>query len=281
MSSRVALCLNSSFLGYFAHAGFLRALLGLGVKPVAVSGASAGALVAGLFAAGVEPTEMLELFTSPELRTVFREPGAPLRGFATILNLPGHTGALNGRRAAALLRERLGNRRVEECINPRLALSVTNLSEARSEAATSGPLADLILASGAFPGVFATQPVEDRWFWDGGVANALPFDHWIDDPEVDTILVHMVANPEELSVRNGGRPKRMSHAVNLSHQIICDELLRLKTDLVRRAGKRLVVLRTLSPRPTLWNPAKVGAGCVDIGAATVEQNREALGQLVS
>jgi predicted acylesterase/phospholipase RssA len=281
MSSKVALCLNSSFLGYFAHAGFLRALLGLGVRPVAVSGASAGALVAGLFAAGMDPAEMLDLFVSPELRKVFREPGAPLRGFATILNLPGHTGALNGERAAALLRERLGTRRVEECTAPRLALSVTNLTDGRSEAATSGPLADLILASGAFPGVFASRPVEDRWFWDGGVANALPFDHWIDDPDVDTILVHIVANPEELSVRNGGRPKRMSHAVNLSHQIICDELLRLKTDLVRRAGKRLVVLRTLSPRPSLWNPAKVGAGCVEIGAATVLQNREALGELVS
>lgn len=281
MSSRVALCLNSSFLGYFAHAGFLRALLALGVRPAAVSGASAGALVAGLFAAGVEPAEMLELFVSPELRKVFREPGAPLRGFATILNLPGYTGALNGARAAALLRARLGTRRIEECRDPRLALSVTNLSEGRSEAVTVGPLADLILASGAFPGVFASRAVEDRWFWDGGVANALPFDHWIDDPEVDIILVHIVANPEELSVRNGGRPKRMSHAVNLSHQIICDELLRLKMDLARRAGKEIVILRTISPRPNLWNPAKVGAGCVELGAASVEQNRELLGQLVS
>ena len=281
MSSRVALCLNSSFLGYFAHAGFLRALLALGVRPVAVSGASAGALVAGLFAAGIPPEEMLQLFVSPELRNVFREPGAPWRGLATILNLPGHTGAISGERAAALLRAKLGDRRIEDCTAPRVALSVTNLSDARSEAATSGPLAELILASGAFPGVFATRPVQDRWFWDGGVANALPFDHWIDDPEIDTILLHIVANPQELAVRRGGRPRRMSHAVNLSHQIICDELLRLKTDLARRAGKRLVVLRTLSPRPTLWNPAKVGVGCVEIGAATVEQNQATLSELAS
>jgi len=281
MSNRVALCLNSSFLGYFAHAGFLRALLALGVRPVAMSGASAGALVAGLFAAGIEPEEMLQLFVSPELRKVFREPGAPWRGFATILNLSGHTGAISGERAAALLRAKLGDRRIEHCTTPRLALSVTNLSDARSEAVTAGPLADLILASGAFPGVFASRPVEDRWFWDGGVANGLPFDHWIDDPEIDTILLHIVANPQELAVRQGGRPRRMSHAVNLSHQIICDELLRLKTELARRAGKKLVVLRTLSPRPNLWNPAKVGTGCVEIGAATVEQNRSALGELAS
>ena len=278
---RVALCLNSSFLGYFAHAGFLRALLGLSVRPVAVSGASAGALVAGLFAAGIPPEEMLQLFVSPELRKVFREPGAPLRGLGTILNLPGHTGALHGKRAAALLREKLGTRRIEECQSPRLALSVTNLSEGRSEAVTSGPLAELILASGAFPGVFATRAVEGHWFWDGGVANHLPFDHWIDDPEIDTILVHIVANPEELAVRKGGRPHRMSHAVNLSHQIICDELFRLKSELARRAGKNLVVLRTISPRPRLWNPASVGAGCVEVGAATVEHNRAVLSELAS
>ena len=281
MSRRVGLCLNSSFLGYFAHAGFLRALLALGIRPVAVSGASAGALVAGLFAAGLNPEEMLRLFVSPELRKVFREPGALLRGPATMLNLPGHTGALRGRRAAELLRARLGEQRIEQCLSPRLGLAVTNLTEARTEVATSGPLAEMILASGAFPGMFAACQVEDDWLWDGGVANPLPFDHWIDDPEIDTILLHVVANPQELSVRTGVRPKRMSHAVNLSHQIICDELLRLKSDLARRAGKRLILLRTLAPRPRLWNPAKIGAGCVEIGAATVEQNRSTIVELVS
>src|SRR5689334_13966101 len=96
--SRVALCLNSSFLGFYAHAGFVHALLELGVRPAAVSGASAGALVAALHAGGVTPEKMLELFHSPELPRAFREPGAPLRGFATIANLRGHTGALRGDR---------------------------------------------------------------------------------------------------------------------------------------------------------------------------------------
>ncbi|HEY3901099.1 MAG TPA: patatin-like phospholipase family protein [Chthoniobacter sp.] len=281
MSNRVALSLNSSFLGFFAHAGFLRALLKLGIRPVAVSGASAGALVAGLFAAGIEPDEMLALFASPELRTVFREPGAPYRGLATIFNVPGHTGAICGDRAEALLRAKLGDRRIEDCRDPRLSVSVTDLTRGCSAAATTGPVADMILASGAFPGVFAARPAEGRWFWDGGIANPLPFDHWIDDPDIDTILLHIVANPQEMAARSGGRPYRMSQAANLSHQIICDELLRLKTELARRAGKRLVLLRTLAPRPSLWNPAKVGAGCVEVGAQTVEQNRSALEPLLS
>ena len=281
MSSRVALSLNSSFLGFFAHAGFLRALLKLGIRPAAVSGASAGALVAGLFAAGIEPDEMLELFASPAMRTVFREPIAPLRGLATVFNLPGHTGAIRGDRAEALLRAKLGDRRIEECRDPRLAISVTDLTRGCSEAATVGPLAAMILASGAFPGVFAARPVEGRWYWDGGIANPLPFDQWIDDPSIDTIVLHVVANPQALEARSGGRPQRMSQAANLSHQIICDELLRLKTDLARRAGKRLVLLRTLAQRPRLWNPARIGASCVEVGAQTVEQNRSVLEPLLT
>jgi predicted acylesterase/phospholipase RssA len=264
MSNRVGLCLNSSFLGFFAHAGFLRGLLRIGIRPVAVSGASAGALVAALFAAGIEPEEMLELFASPALRTVFREPTAPLRGLATILNLPGHTGAIRGDGAAALLRAKLGDRRIEECRAPRLAISVTDLTRARSEAVTAGPLVEMILASGAFPGVFAARQVEDCWYWDGGLANPLPFDPWLDDPEIDTIL------------RSGAASQRMSHAVNLSHQIICDELLRLKTELARRAGKRLILLRTMAPRPRLWNPGKIGMSCIDIGNRTIEDHRATL-----
>jgi NTE family protein len=281
MSSRVALCLNSSFLGFFAHAGFLRALTDFGVRPAAISGASAGALVAGMFAAGIAPAEMEQLFVSPKLRGVFREPGAPWRGFATLANLRGHTGAIRGDRALALLQSYLGARRIEDSRDPRLAIATTNLSQARAEVATRGPLAEAILASGAFPGIFAARAVEGDLHWDGGVANPLPFDHWLADPDIDTIILHTVANPEELSVRGKTGPLRMSGAVNLSHQIICDELLRLKTDLARGAGKRLLFLRTLAPRPRLWNPAKVGQRCIEIGAATVAENRAALAELAA
>jgi len=281
MSEGVALCLNSSFLGYFAHAGFLRALVELGVRPAAVSGASAGALVAGFFAAGVSPAEMLQLFLSRELRGVFREPGAPLRGLGALFNLPGQTGALRGERALTLLRAQLGDRLIEDCTDPRLAISVTNLAAARTEIVSRGPLAEYILASGAFPGFFAARSVGDGWFWDGGIANPLPFDHWLGDPAIHTILLHTVAHPGELGARAAGPPRRISAAFNVSHQIICDELLRLKIALARQAGKRLIFLRTLAPRPSLWNPARTGLRCVEMGTATVAENRSALAELAS
>jgi len=279
MSSRVALCLNSSFLGYYTHAGFLEGLTALGVRPCAVSGASAGALVAGLYAAGVTPAEMLRLFLSPELRRVFHERGAPFRGIATIMNLRGHTGALTCHRALPLLEAILGKRRIEECLDPRLAISVTNLTASRTEIATSGLVAELILASVTSPGFFAARPVEGNLHWDGGIANPLPFDHWIADPNIDAIILHSVVNPEELKVRETKDPLRISDAVNLSHQIVCDELLRLKTEIARLSGKRLIPLRTLAPRPSLWNAGKLGARCMEIGRATATANRSILAEL--
>lgn len=280
MSERVALCLNSSFLGFFAHAGFLHALTTLGIRPVAVSGASAGALVAGLYAAGVSPEEMQRLFVSPELRGVFREPGVLWRGLATMLNLPGHTGAIRGDRALSLLKQHLGDRRIEDCPIAKLAISTTNLAEGRAELVARGPLAEYILASGTFPGFFAARAVEQGRYWDGGLANPLPFDHWLDEPEIDTILLHVVSNPEEGAALRRGRSQRISGAMNVAHQAICGELLRLKTELARRAGKRLVFLSTVAPRPSLWHPADVGANCVEIGAATVAKHRAELAELV-
>ena len=249
------------------------------MKPAAISGASAGALVAGLYAAGVTPAEMLRLFLSPELRRVFREPGAPFRGIATMLNLRGHTGALTCHRALPLLESLLGKRRIEECLHPRLAISVTNLTANRTEIATSGPLVELILASVTSPGFFAARSVEGNLHWDGGIANPLPFEHWIADPGIDAILLHSVVNPEEVAVRESKKSLRISDAANLSHQIICDELVRLKTEIARLSGKRLIFLRTLAPRPSLWNSGKLGAQCAEIGRATASASQAILSEL--
>lgn len=276
--SRVAVCLNSSFFGFFAHAGFMAGLMELGVKPAALSGASAGALVAGLFAAGIEPERVIELLLHRDLRRSFWELGAPWRSAATMANRPGHTGALNGERALALLKRHIGDRRIEDCTNPRVAISATNLTASRTEIVTAGPLADFMLASGAYPGMFAARRIDGSLFWDGGIANPLPFEHWFSDPEIDTILVHIVSGREEESVR-GNERLTVAGAVNLSHQIICDELLRLKTELAAAAGKRLVFLRTVAPRPSVFSVARVGQRCVDCGKATVAEHREQLAGL--
>ncbi|MEA3209635.1 MAG: hypothetical protein QOE70_2692 [Chthoniobacter sp.] len=271
-----AVCLNSSFLGFYTHAGFMQGLAELGLQPAALSGASAGALVAGLIAGGRSAEETVALLLQLDLHATLLDWGMPWRALSTIANRPGFTGAVHTEGAARLLRTHLGDRRIEDCVQPRLALSVTNLSAARTEIVQAGPIAEFILASGAFPGVFAAREIDGALYWDGGIANPLPFDPWLSDPAIETIVVHSVFNPGEAAVRNHGPRLSMAGAFNLSHQIICDELLRWKTEAAERAGKRLIFLRSEAPRPSFRNARRLGPACVAAGLATARAHRELL-----
>lgn len=281
MSNGLAVCLNSSFLGFYAHSGFMQGLAELGFIPEAVSGASAGALVAGLLGSGRSAQEVAALLLQFDLRRTLLDFGTPWRALGTCANLPGFTGPVSLDGALRLLREHLGDLRIEDCRQPRVAVSVTNMTTARSEIATSGPLAELILASGAAPAVFEARHIGDSVYLDGGIANAVPFDHWIDDPSIHTILVHSVVNPKETKVRQRNRPLTIAGSFNLSHQIICDELLRWKTEAARRAGKRLHFLRTEAPRPGLFSAHRLSLQCAAAGRATAEANRALLSELLT
>lgn len=279
MPARFAVCLNSSFLGFYAHAGFMQGLEELGLKPAALSGASAGALVAGLIAGGSTAAETVALLLARDLRRTLFDWGVPWRAFGTMANRPGFTGVVNTDRALGFLRETLGDRRIEDCTAPRLAFSATNLTTARTEILTAGPIAEFILASGAFPGLFAAREIGGARYWDGGIANPLPFDPWLDAPDIDTILIHTVVNPSELAVRRHGPRLSVAGGFNLAHQIICDELLRWKIGAAERAGKRLIFLRTEAVRPGIFNAHRVAPKCAAAGLATARANCALLNEL--
>lgn len=267
----LALSLNSSYLGFYAHAGFLEQLDALGVRPGHVAGASAGAFVVGLYAGGKTPPEIVELIQGPALRRAFEEWDIIRRLPRMVLGRPGATGALNGNKAAAFLRRHIGDRRIEECRDPRLALAVTNLCTAESQMAVRGPLADFIVASCAFPGLFAARNIGGEIYWDGGIANPVPFEHWLGDPAIHTILIHTICNDGEIAAREAGVRLSVFGAVNLSHQIISSELLRLRMEAARHAGKRLLMLETFAPRPSLRS-VKRAQICLEAGRETARKN---------
>src|SRR5688572_18441413 len=51
-----AITLSAGFFGFFAHAGVMTVLEDAGLLPIRVSGASAGALVGGIWASGANAT---------------------------------------------------------------------------------------------------------------------------------------------------------------------------------------------------------------------------------
>ena len=55
-----ALTMSSGFFGFFAHAGLVSVLEDAGLLPARLSGSSAGALVAGIWASGVSATRIAD-----------------------------------------------------------------------------------------------------------------------------------------------------------------------------------------------------------------------------
>jgi NTE family protein len=150
------LVMSSGFFGFFAHAGLVSVLEEQGLRPARIAGSSAGALVGGLWGAGIPAARIRE-----ELLGLRREHFWDL--------WPG-LGLLRGRRFRALLERVLPVRTFEESHVP-MALSVWDLLARKTVVLEAGPLAPAIHASCALPVLFHPVRLEGRLYADGGIAD--------------------------------------------------------------------------------------------------------------
>ncbi len=148
------LAMSSGFFAFYAHTGMLSALVARGLVPVHVAGSSAGALVAGAWAAGI-PTDALAGVIAGLERDDFWDPA------------PG-PGLLAGRRFDALLRAMLPVAELEHCPVP-VRISVFDILARRTAVLERGDLATAIRASCAVPGMFRPVWIGRRPYWDGGI----------------------------------------------------------------------------------------------------------------
>lgn len=149
-----ALAMSSGFFGFFAHAGVLCALEDSGLVPCRVAGSSAGALVTGGWAAGVDaPVMQRELFSLT--RSDFWDP------------FPG-LGVLRGR----LFRDRLLRLLPSDDFTTTrvpVGLSAFHVGTRKTEVLTTGELSAAIHASCAVPVMFHPVWIGGRAFLDGGI----------------------------------------------------------------------------------------------------------------
>lgn len=244
-----ALCLNSSFLGVFAHAGFMAGLQEGGIRPAHLSGASAGAVVAALSALGRSGPEILELLLAADLRSLFFEWGAPLRAAGTFLGLGGQTGALRAPRAEALMRSWFGEARIEDLPEVRLRLAVTNVTRARGEASARGRLWEYVLASCAVPGMFVAREIDGESYVDGGFADPEPIGAWIGDATIEEIVLHRID-------RRDGRVRKPTFGwiVDQGRVAMGAQLAEARAALLARTGQRLRVVETRVRPPRIGWP---------------------------
>lgn len=259
--ARVAVVLGSSFLGVHTHSGFLNGLHAAGLEPTRIAGASAGALAGAFHAIGLRGDRLRDAALSRKLHFSYADLGA-LGRLPGVLTSFWASGIFSGKRAIAYLRSVLGDR---DLAGLPLDIAVTDVATARAEILRSGPLAESVMASCAVPALFTIQQVGDRRFLDGGIGAELPFEHLIDDPGIDLILLHRIRH------ETGSGPtvnwETVATAVGTAHHTACNELHRLRAERARAAGKRLVEIDTLTPFPGLLSSRRAPL-CHDRGFAS-------------
>ena len=149
-----------------AHIGILKILHDEGFMIDAVSGASAGAIVASQYAYGFDPHAIEDYF----LNNVTNDKKHPFSDY----RIPYKTGAIaKGKKARKMLMKAFGN---DHCIQTRLGFFpvATNMLTGKEFVVRDTTIWNAILASGAGPGLLPLVALEGAVLADGALVNNVP-----------------------------------------------------------------------------------------------------------
>lgn len=252
--SRVAVALQSSFLGFATHAGFVNSLLDSGIRPDKISGSSSGALVASAYASGLEQDQLRDFVLNRNLKNSFWEWLSFLRVPAVFGFYRGH-GVVNGKKAINYLRKHLPVDRIENCRKAELSLAVTNLTHMQGQIISAGEIAPYVIASCAVSPIIRSQMIDGNCYIDGGFTDGAPFQQWVNDPDIDTIIIHNIDFEPPVSGPNCKHSNFISCWAAV-HQIVHKELDASRIVAAQSAGKRVIVHHTRNPRPRFFSANK-------------------------
>ncbi len=164
---RIGLALGGGGARGIAHIAYLKALDDMGLRPSVISGTSSGAIAGALYAGGMSPGEMLE-----KVQSLF---SARRGGSANIGRIWTKAGTVGSAVVKTTLERTLPKKTFEELAIP-LRIVATNYHTLAERVFVSGEIIEPLMASIAFPGIFAPQPVKGEFYVDGGATNIVPFD---------------------------------------------------------------------------------------------------------
>lgn len=144
-----------------AHAGILQFLNEQEIFPEIISGTSAGSIVAGLYANGMKPKDILSFFKSVSLFSW------------THLSFK-KAGFLDADQFARYLDKEFGNKTIKD-LDIELYISATDIERGKLKIFHKNTkIVSAILASSAFPGVFSPVIINNKVYSDGGILNNYP-----------------------------------------------------------------------------------------------------------
>lgn len=160
---KIGLALGGGGVKGMAHVGVLKVIEAAEIPIEVVAGTSSGAIVGALYAAGKTPDEIEQLARRLGIRKWFARDKSGLGLFST-----------NGIRE--IIDTCVGQDARIEDLPRRFACVAVDIDEEREVVFDGGPLADAVCASSAYPGIYAPVRVGNRYLFDGGVLNPVPFD---------------------------------------------------------------------------------------------------------
>jgi NTE family protein len=212
----IGLALGGGFARGIVHIGVLKALERENIPVSLVAGTSVGALIGAAYCSGVSPLELEAIARRVRFRDLARWTLSRY-GFAT------------NQRMIGFLNRILKVKTFEELRIP-LAVTATDFTSGEGVVFRSGPLAEPVRASCAYPGVFLPVMVNGRLLVDGMLAHSLPIQP-VRDMGADKVLAASLRS----SWKNGDGPRHIFDVIGQCFAIAQDlngAQARLSADLV-------------------------------------------------
>ncbi len=157
---KIGLVLSGGGMRGAAHIGAIKALEENGIFPTHIAGSSAGAIVGALYAYGYKWDAMLTFFKDIQLFDFTKY----------AISKPGF---LDTEKFYSNFKIYLKNDDFS-FLNKKLIITAADILTGELKTFSKGQLIKPILASAAFPGVFAPVKIEDSYYVDGGSLNNFP-----------------------------------------------------------------------------------------------------------
>lgn len=162
----IVLALGGGGAAGLAHIGVLQTLAENNIPVRAIVGTSIGAEIGAFYATGMPLDELATIAIAFDWKQT-------LRLFMPGLSFGG--GLVSGARITDFLRDRLGERRIEDLALGYIALAA-DLDTGEQVVMDRGDLVEAVRASVSLPGLLAPMQLGGRTLIDGAVLNPLPFD---------------------------------------------------------------------------------------------------------
>lgn len=161
--AKIALVLSGGSAYGFAHIGVLKVLEKHNIDVDIIGGTSMGAIIGGLYSAGITIEKMEEILTKFSRNKIV---DFNIFSFAD-------DGLLYGKKVSKLLKSIVGDKLIEDCDKQFFCIA-SNLTNGKKHIFEKGLLTTAIRASMSVPGIFKPVRIDNKCLVDGGASDNLP-----------------------------------------------------------------------------------------------------------